>query len=63
MNEFERIAKRKLIKCDICGGVMLPMYGGGWDNDRIVCGDVMDCGAEIVFPTSTPVMEEVKNET
>lgn len=51
MNQFERMASQK-IKCDICGSPMLPMYGWGWDNDRMVCTD-SECMAEIVFPTST----------
>ena len=58
MTEFERMAKRKKVKCDICGEIMHPMYGGGWDNDRLVCAKRFnECGAEIVFPTSTPVDE------
>ena len=60
MTEFERMTKRE-IKCDICGEVMHPMYGGGWDNDRMRCAAARDCGAEIVFPTSTPV-EGVEQE-
>lgn len=57
MNEFQKMAKRDDVKCDICGAVMVPMWGGGWDNDRMICSDGRDCGAEIVFPTSTPVDE------
>ena len=53
MTQFEKAIKGK-VKCDICGGLMLPMYGGGWDNDRIVCTD-RDCQAEIEYPTSTEV--------
>ena len=53
-NEFLRMASRGSIVCDICGGIMLPMYGGGWDNDRLFCGN-LECGAKIVFPTSTAV--------
>jgi len=41
----------------ICGEVMLPMWGAGWDNDRMECTDP-DCGAEIVFPTSKAPEEE-----
>jgi len=53
-NEFLRMASRGETACDICGGRMLPMYGGGWDNDRFVCTN-SDCGAEIVFATSSGV--------
>ena len=53
MNQFEKAIKEP-IKCDICGEVMHPMYGCGWDNDRIVCA-ARDCGSEITFPTSTEV--------
>lgn len=52
-----KIMAEKEIRCDICGGLMLPMYGGGWDNDRMVCVE-RECGAEIVFPTSTKAGEE-----
>jgi hypothetical protein len=55
VNQFEAMSQKK-IKCDICGSLMIPMYGGGWDNDRMCCID-RDCGAEIVFPTSTEVEE------
>ena len=55
MNQFER-AIQEPVKCDICGEVMHPMFGGGWDNDRLVCAD-RNCGAEIVYPTSTEVKE------
>ena len=48
---FEQI-EAKNIKCEICGGDTLPLYGGGWDNDRIYCPSV-NCGAEYIFPTST----------
>ena len=51
MTQFEK-ATQSPIACDICGGIMRPMHGGGWDNDRIVCAD-RECGAEIVYPTST----------
>lgn len=57
MTQFELMVAQKNVKCDICGAPMIPMYGGGWDNDRLVCTD-RDCGAEIVFPTSTMVEEE-----
>jgi len=51
--QFEIMAMNAPIPCDICGGFMHPLYGGGWDNDRMICGERDDCGAEIVFPTST----------
>ena len=54
-NEFQKMAERCPIKCDVCGGVMLAMHGGGWDNDRIVCTDIDSCGAEITFATSTEI--------
>ena len=58
MTQFEKMVQaQEEIVCDICGEVMIPMYGGGWDNDRMICG-ARDCGAEIVFPTSTVVDEE-----
>lgn len=53
MTQFERALKEE-IRCDICGEIMHPQAGGGWDNDRIICADIRNCGAEIVFPTSTP---------
>lgn len=53
MNEFEKAIKgNKNVICDICGDIMLPMYGCGWDNDRLVCVS-RECGAEITYPTST----------
>jgi ribosomal protein S27E len=55
--QFELMAAQKEVLCDICGEVMLPMCGGGFDNDRMTCTD-WRCGAEIVFPTSTEVEEE-----
>jgi len=53
MNMFEKIIQDKDLKCDICGSVMLVMYGGGWDHDRLMCSDRESCGAEIEFPTTT----------
>lgn len=50
-NQFRRLAALKP-PCDICGSPTFPMYGGGWDNDRLVCSG-RACGAEITFPTST----------
>lgn len=58
MTIFDELSKREL-KCDICGSVMLPLPGGGWDNDRFVCS-AYDCGAEIEYPTST-IYEEKNN--
>ena len=55
MNQFEIAAEHKPT-CDICGSIMAATYGGGWDNDRLICGDP-DCGAEIIYPTSTPFEE------
>jgi hypothetical protein len=53
MTQFQK-AIQSPVKCDICGEIMHPMYGGGWDNDRIVCA-ARGCGAEIEYPTSTEV--------
>jgi len=61
MNQFEKMATEE-IKCDICGSPMLPMFGGGWDNDRMCCTD-RECGAEIVFPTSTMIEEDGKKNS
>ena len=58
MNQFEKMAK-SCPPCDICGKPTYAMWGGGWDNDRIICKD-SDCGGEIVFATSTEVVEEEK---
>jgi formylmethanofuran dehydrogenase subunit E len=54
---FEQISKKKRIECDICGELMMPVPGGGWDNDRLICLDQRVCGAEVVFPTSTELPE------
>ena len=56
MTQFEK-AIQEPVMCDICGEVMHPMYGGGFDNDRIVCAN-RECGAEIEYPTSTGVNDE-----
>jgi hypothetical protein len=56
--QFQLMAEKE-IRCDICGGLMLPMFGGGWDNDRMGCTD-RECGAEIVFPTSTETEKDDK---
>lgn len=58
MNLFERILRdNDPIICDICGKTMIAIHGGGWDNDIIYCPN-KDCGAEIVFPTTTEYMEK-----
>jgi hypothetical protein len=57
MNQFEIAIGQEKIVCDICGGVMHPMYGCGWDYDRIICAE-RDCGAEIVYPTTTELSVE-----
>ena len=51
MTQFEKAIQDK-ITCDICGSVMLPIYGYGWDYDIMGCPD-RDCGAIIVYPTSS----------
>ena len=53
MTRFEEMASKEVV-CDICCRTMYPLPGNGWDNDRIICED-RECGAEIVFPTSTEV--------
>ena len=55
MKAFQTITDLEL-PCDLCGGYMIPMPGGGWDNDRLICED-RDCGGEIEFSTSTPIEE------
>lgn len=59
--EFEKMAARE-VRCDICGGLMHPVYGGGWDNDRMICAAARacGCGAEIEFPTSTEVPDNAE---
>ena len=52
-NQFQK-AIEVPIYCDICGAIMYPMYGGGFDNDRIVCIE-KDCQAEITYPSSTEI--------
>jgi len=42
MNQFEIAAEHKPT-CDICGGSMAATYGGGWENDRLICGDRRPC--------------------
>ena len=51
MSIFSELAERH-IKCEICGGETIALYGGGWDNDLIYCRD-NECGAEYKFPTTT----------
>lgn len=54
MNQFQKAIKdNEPILCDICGKEMRPIPGCGWENDRIICIDHDNCGAEIVYPTST----------
>jgi hypothetical protein len=53
MTKFEEMASKEVV-CDICCRTMYPLPGNGWDNDRMICED-RECGAEIVFPTSTEV--------
>lgn len=55
MNQFEKAIEHKVF-CDICGEIMHPVYGCGWDNDRILCAN-SDCDAEIIYPTSTELPE------
>ena len=52
MNMFQKAIKYGVPPCDICGEPMTCIYGGGWDNDLIYCPN-KDCGAQIVYPTST----------
>jgi hypothetical protein len=56
MNTFQRLVSEDL-KCEVCGSVTIPLYGCGWDNDRILCSDP-ECGAEYVFPTSTTLSDD-----
>lgn len=53
-NTFEKMVEMNLT-CDICGKKMIAEYGVGLSNDIICCEDFDTCGAEIIFPTSTPV--------
>ena len=56
MTQFEIMAAQEIV-CDICGGRMVALYGGGWDNDRMMCVEP-GCHAEIEFPTSTQCEED-----
>jgi hypothetical protein len=56
MTLFEKVIREEIF-CDICGELMLPVYGSGWDNDRLVCTDRFRCGAEVIFPSSTRDVE------
>jgi hypothetical protein len=56
-NQFQQLAAKCPLVCDICGEPMHAMPGDGWDNDRIVCA-ARDCGAEIEFPTSGKIEPE-----
>lgn len=60
MTQFEKAAQTE-IKCDICGAIMCAIWGGGWDNDRVICSNIY-CKAEIVFPTSTEVKKMKKSK-
>ncbi len=62
MNMFQKAIKDGPLKCDICGGDMRWIHGGGWDNDCIYCADYKDCGAEIEYPTSTIFEYEQENK-
>ena len=55
MNIFEQLVNQKP-KCEICGGDLVTLYGGGFENDIIYCRNA-ECGAEYNFPTSTVVDE------
>jgi hypothetical protein len=50
-SNFQKLLEMEPV-CGICGSQMWPMHGGGWDYDRIVCPE-RDCGAEIMFETTT----------
>lgn len=56
MTQFKKAIKGDEMLCDICGGVMYPVYGSGWDYDRFECTE-KDCKAEIIYPTSTEMLE------
>jgi len=56
MTLYEKLIEED-VKCDLCGEIMLPMHGSGWDNDRLICSGRY-CQAEVVFPTSTYVKEQ-----
>jgi hypothetical protein len=60
-NEVAKSNFQKLLEmepvCGICGSKMLPMYGCGWDYDHIVCPE-RDCGAEIMFETTTEAKDK-----
>jgi len=46
------------ILCDLCGKRMFPIYGCGFDYDRMLCM-AKNCYAEIIYPTSTLPEKEV----
>ena len=61
MNMFQKAIKYGAPHCDICGGPMRCIYGGGFDNDCIYCPE-KDCGAEVVYPTSTIFKYEIEKQ-
>jgi hypothetical protein len=56
MNLFQRCLVGGTPVCDICGAEMIAIHGNAFDHDLIYCTDP-ECGAEVVFPTSTAVEE------
>jgi len=58
MTQFEKACSEPP-PCDLCGTIMAPMLGAGWDNDRMIC-PMKDCGAEIVYPTTSLPKEKPK---
>lgn len=61
MTQFDKIVNKEVM-CDICEEVMLPIYGWGWYEDILACTNY-ECGAEIIFPTSTEAPLESKVDT
>lgn len=58
MTIFEQVVQTIPLTCDVCGGTMTPVYGGGWDYDKIVCQNYNHCGGEITFCTSTELPKQ-----
>ena len=54
VTQFRKVVQDEPLTCDVCGGLMLAMWGHGFDYDRVVC-TTRDCGAEIQYPTSTEI--------
>lgn len=48
--------------CEICGDIMAPMYGGGFNYDRLICANP-DCGTEVTFASSTEAEPKQPTET